>query len=40
MGLMENYKVIADCKGMYEEEIINTVMENRGIKDTGHRTFP
>ena len=40
MGLMENYKVIADCKGMYEEEIINTVMENRGIKDMEHFLNP
>ena len=28
-----NYKIIADCKGMYEQEIVDMVLENRGIKD-------
>lgn len=40
MVLTGNYKVVADCKGMYEEEIINTVMKNRNIKDMEHFINP
>lgn len=35
-----NYKIIADCKGMYEQEIIDMVLENRGIKDVEHFLNP
>ncbi len=35
-----NYKVIADCKGMYEQEIIDTILENRKIKDVEHFLNP
>lgn len=27
------YNVLADCRDMYEEEIIETILENRGIQD-------
>ena len=35
-----NYKIIADCKGMYEQEIVDMVLENRGIKDVEHFLNP
>ena len=35
-----NYKIIADCKGMYEQEIVDLVLENRGIKDVEHFLNP
>ena len=35
-----NYSVIADCKGMYEQEIIDTILENRRIKDVEHFLNP
>lgn len=35
-----NYKVIADCKGMYEQEIIDTILGNRRIKDVEHFLNP
>ena len=35
-----NYKIIADCKGMYEQEIVDLVLENRGIKDIEHFLNP
>ena len=35
-----NYSVIADCKGMYEQEIIDTILENRKIKDVEHFLNP
>lgn len=40
MELTKNYKVIADCRGMYEQEIIDVVMKNRGIKDIAHFLNP
>ena len=35
-----NYKIIADCKGMYEQEIVDMVLKNRGIKDVEHFLNP
>ena len=35
-----NYKIVADCKGMYEQEIVDMVLENRGIKDVKHFLNP
>lgn len=35
-----NYSVIADCKGMYEQEIIDTILKNRRIKDVEHFLNP
>ena len=35
-----NYSVIANCKGMYEQEIIDTILENRRIKDVEHFLNP
>jgi single-stranded-DNA-specific exonuclease len=35
-----NYKIIADCKGMYEQEIVDIILENRGIKDVEHFLNP
>ena len=36
MRTKTNYNVLADCKGMYEQEIIDTILENRGINDVEH----
>lgn len=36
----KNYKITADCKGMYEQEIIDMALENRGIKDVEHFLNP
>ena len=35
-----NYKIIADCKGMYEQEIVDIILENRGISDVEHFLNP
>ena len=36
----KNYKVLADCRGMYEQEIVDTILKNRGIKDVVHFLTP
>ncbi len=36
----KNYKIIADCRDMYEQEIIDTIFENRGIRDVNHFLNP
>lgn len=36
----KNYNVLADCREMYEDEIIETVLKNRGIKDVEHFLNP
>lgn len=36
----KNYNILADCRGMYEQEIIDTILENRGIKDIEHFLNP
>lgn len=35
-----NYEIIENCKGMYEEEIIDAILKNRGIKDIEHFLHP
>lgn len=35
-----NYEILADCRGMYEQEIIDTILENREIKDIEHFLNP
>lgn len=35
-----NYNVISDCRGMYEEEIIETILNKRGIQDPEHFLNP
>ena len=35
-----NYKIISDCKGMYEQEIVDIILEKRGIKDVEHFLNP
>lgn len=35
-----NYKIIADCKGMYEQEIVDVILQNRGISDVEHFLNP
>ena len=40
MRTKTNYNVLADCKGMYEQEIIDTILENRGINDVEHFLNP
>lgn len=37
---MRTHKVVADCRGMYEQEIVDIVLENRGIKDVEHFLNP
>lgn len=37
---MKNYKVVADCRGMCEQDIIDTILNNRGIKDVEHFLNP
>lgn len=37
---MKNYKVLADCRDMSEDEIVDTILENRGIKDVEHFLNP
>ena len=36
----KNYNILADCRGMYEQEIIDIILENRGIKDVEHFLNP
>ena len=40
MRTKKNYKVLADCRGMYEQEIVDTILENRGINDIEHFLNP
>jgi len=35
-----NYNIKADCRGMYEEDIFNTILEQRGIEDAEHFLNP
>lgn len=36
----KKYEIIENCKGMYEEEIVDTILKNRGIKDVEHFLHP
>ena len=40
MRTKTNYEILADCRGMYEQEIIDIILENRGIKDVEHFLNP
>lgn len=40
MRTKKNYNILADCRGMYEQEIIETILENRGIQDVEHFLNP
>ena len=40
MRTKKNYNILADCRGMYEQEIVDTILENRGIKDVEHFSNP
>lgn len=40
MRTKKNYNILADCRGMYEQEIIDIILENRGIKDVEHFLNP
>jgi len=35
-----NYNILNDCRGMYEEEIFETVLESRGIIDADRFLYP
>ena len=35
-----SYNIKADCRGMYEEDIFNTILEQRGINDVEHFLNP
>ena len=36
----KKYKVLFDGRGLYEQEIIDIILENRGIKDVDHFLNP
>lgn len=38
--MKKKYNVVADCRGMWEQEIVSTILENRGIKDVEHFLVP
>lgn len=40
MRTKKNYNILADCRGMYEQEIVDTILENRGIKDVEYFLNP
>lgn len=40
MKAKTTYNVISDCRGLYENEIINTILSDRGIKDVEHFLNP
>ena len=40
MKTKKNYEILADCRGMYEQEIVDIILENRGIKDVEHFLNP
>ena len=40
MRTKKNYNILADCRGMYEKEIIDTILKNRGIQDIEHFLNP
>lgn len=40
MRTKKNYNILADCRGMYEQEIVDTILENRGINDVEHFLNP
>lgn len=40
MRTKKNYNIYNDCRGMYEEDIFNTIMEQRGIEDVEHFLNP
>lgn len=40
MRTEKNYNILADCRGMYEQEIIDIILENREIKDVEHFLNP
>ena len=35
-----NYRILNDCRGMYEDEIVQTIFEQRGIEDIDHFMNP
>ena len=40
MASKKNYKVLNDCRGMLDEEVFETIFEERGIKDVDHFMNP
>lgn len=36
----KNYNILNDCRGMYEEEIFETILESRGIKNVDGFLYP
>ena len=35
-----NYRILNDCRGMYEDEIFDTILSQRGINDVEHFLTP
>ena len=40
MKISMNYNILNDCRGMYEEEVFDTIMTQRGIEDVDHFLNP
>lgn len=38
--MTKNYNILNDCRGMYEEEIFETILESRGIKNVDGFLYP
>lgn len=34
--MKKKYNILADCRGMYEQEVVDTILEQRGITDPEH----
>lgn len=40
MNTKNKYKILNDCRGMYEDEIVKTLLENRGIDNPDDFLYP
>lgn len=40
MRTKKNYNILSDCRGMYEDEIFDTILQQRGISDVDHFLNP
>lgn len=36
----KNYNILNDCRGMYEDEVFDTILKQRGIQDAKHFLNP
>ena len=35
-----NYRILSDCRGMYEDEVFDVILSQRGIKNVKHFLNP